>query len=82
MDLSRRAIASVNTTVILVASGVGLGLALGGIAYAHPSWAWLAATAAVLIAAGVFLRVLEWRVGLVVLLIVTSLVDRLSLIHI
>ena len=58
------------------ATSVVLGLVDGGLAALHPHWAAAAMAIVVVAAAGIFVRVLGWRVGLAVLLIVTCLIDR------
>jgi O-antigen ligase len=63
-------------TLVLGGTGVGLGLAIGGLASVHSHWASLAMVIAVIAAAAIFVRVLGWSVGLAVLLIVTCLIDR------
>lgn len=64
------------STLVVVATWIGLGLAVGGLAYLHPGWAALAMVALVGIAAAVFVWTLGWTVGLAVLLIATTLIDR------
>jgi hypothetical protein len=63
-------------TVVVPATGVVLGGVLGGLAYSRPVWAAGAMVVAVCAAAFVFSRLLGTRLGLVVLLIVTCLIDR------
>jgi O-antigen ligase len=66
------------STLVVGATGVGLGLVLGGLTYFHTRWEVLAMAVVVLAATAVFVRVLAVRVGLAVLLIVTSLIDRFT----
>lgn len=63
-------------TVIVCATGVALGLVIGGLTYLHSGWGAAGMIVSVAVAAAVFVRVLGRTVGLVVLLIVTCFIDR------
>ncbi len=63
-------------TPIVVATGIALGIVIGELAYLHSGWGPAGMIVAVAVAAAVFVRVLGWTVGLVVLLIVTCFIDR------
>lgn len=63
-------------TLVVVSTGVALSLSVGVLSYLHPRFAWVGMIALVLAAGAVFVRALEWRVGLMVLLIVACFIDR------
>lgn len=63
-------------TLIVAGTGIALAVAVGLLSNAHPRFAWLDMSVLVLAAGAIFVRTLEWRVGLMVLLIVTCLIDR------
>jgi O-antigen ligase len=63
-------------TVWLGATGVALGLAFAGLATFHSRSATVGMVILVVGAAAVFVRLLGWSVGMIVLLIVTCLIDR------
>ena len=65
-------------TVLGVGTGVALGIAVGALSNLHSIWASAAMVAAVVITAAVFIRLLGPNVGLVVLLIVACLLDRMT----
>jgi hypothetical protein len=66
----------VGRTLVLTGTGTVLGLALGGLGRVPAPWAAVLMAVLVLAAGAVFVRVLGWSVGLVVLLVVTCLIDR------
>lgn len=61
---------------MVLATSVVLGLVVGELWYAHPSWSAAAMIAAVLVAAAIFGRVLGLTMGLFVLLVATCIVDQ------
>jgi hypothetical protein len=63
-------------TFIVAGTGIALAVSVGTLSYVHPPLAWLGMSVLVLAAGAVFVRTLEWRAGLMVLLIVTCLIDR------
>jgi O-antigen ligase len=65
-----------SASLIVGATGVALGLAAGGLSYLHSGLAVAGMVVSVALAAAVFVRALGWKVGLVVLLIATSFIDR------
>ena len=63
-------------TVALTVTSAALGLAIAELAAAHPPWAAAAMVGLVIATSAIFARVLGWTVGVTVLLVVTSLIDR------
>jgi O-antigen ligase len=63
-------------TAIVLATSVVLGLVVGELWYAHPSWSAVAMIAVVLVAGAIFVGVLGLTMGLFVLLVVTCIVDQ------
>lgn len=63
-------------TVGLGVTGIAMGLAFAGLAEFHSRWATVGMVILVVAAAAIFVRLLGWSVGMIVLLIVTCLIDR------